>query len=173
MLEDILLYAKPIKLELACIELQTFITDFIHRIKAMEAEKALQFELPLIQTIHPVNQSALIVKADSDRLNQILLNIYRNAVDAAYEKTRISCHLQLNTEAHTVSTIINNQGDVIPEAVLARIGEPFFTTKSRGTGLGMGIVKRMIEAHGGHLRIQSSDAEGTDIIITLPAMADS
>jgi len=114
------------------------------------------------------SDNQLLVKADSDRLNQILLNIYRNAVEAADKESVIQCTLNNNSEARTVTIVINNQGEVIPEDILKRIGEPFFTTKTRGTGLGMGIVKRMVEAHSGYLTITSSKEDGTSVEITLP-----
>ena len=168
LLEDILLYAKPLKLDLKTINLIAFISEFIKTNKAMGEEKQLLLELPQYDCEKDKHSPGeLMVKADSDRLNQILLNIYRNAVDAAYDNSTIRCELHYNREAHTISIDINNQGEVVPEKILERIGEPFFTTKSRGTGLGMGIVKRMVEAHSGHLEIISNEDHGTSVLITL------
>lgn len=168
LLEDILLYSKPVQLDLTLINLIDFINEFINTNKAIGEYKGILLELS--HSIHndAASDSQLLVKADSDRLNQILLNIYRNAAEAAHSNSVILCHVSNNPEAHTVTIVINNQGEVIPEDILQRIGEPFFTTKTRGTGLGMGIVKRMVEAHSGNLSISSSDEEGTNVAITLP-----
>ncbi len=174
LLEDILLYAKPVKLDLKSINLFDFIHDFINTNKAIGESKAIHLEAPdenkeeQNKQQDGVYNSQLQVKADGDRLNQILLNIYRNAVEAADNNSRIRCSLKNNRQAHTVTISINNQGEVIPENILQRIGEPFFTTRNRGTGLGMGIVKRMVEAHSGKLSITSSIEQGTDVAITLP-----
>jgi len=166
LLEDILLYAKPVKLELTTIELTDFIREFINANKTMGESRKITLEQP-----EKDSQIEILIKADSDRLKQILLNIYRNAVEAADENSSIGCVVQENSEAHTSSIVINNQGTVIPENIIQRIGEPFFTTKSRGTGLGMGIVKRMVEAHGGSLKITSDEQQGTSVYITFPSTA--
>ena len=165
LLEDILLYARPDKLELTDIPLINFINEFIHTNKNLGEQKSVQLN-ELEKTT--LSSEEIIVKADRDRLNQIFLNIYRNAVEAAFADSQIRCLLNINTEAQTVTLQINNQGEVIPEHILKRIGEPFFTTKSRGTGLGMGIVNRMVSAHSGQLHISSSEKQGTDVFITLP-----
>jgi signal transduction histidine kinase len=166
LLEDILVYAKPVTLHIQSINFYNFINDFIHTHRAIGDAKNIRLESV---TNHGVAKQ-LQVKADNDQFNQILLNIYRNAIEAATENSYIQCRLDYNEMAHTITLIINNQGDVIPDGVLARIGEPFFTTKSSGTGLGMGIVKRMVEAHSGYLTICSSESSGTDVSITLPAI---
>ena len=162
LLEDILLYSKPVQLDLTTINLITFLDEFLLSNKALCAAQSLQYKL----NKKNINET-LLIKADSDRLKQILLNIYQNAVEAANKNSTIELTVQCNTQAHTVDIVINNQGEVIDKARIERIGEPFFTTKTRGTGLGMGIVKRMIEAHSGHLHINSSREKGTDVIITL------
>ncbi|MCP3850115.1 MAG: GAF domain-containing protein [Gammaproteobacteria bacterium] len=163
LLEDILLYAKPVKLELQSIDFLSFVLDFIHGNKAMGEAKGIELKIPQFE-----HEYQITVKADTDRLSQILLNIYRNAVEAASNKSCIQCTLSMDTDAHTATLVINNQGDVIPEGVLKRIGEPFFTTKNRGTGLGMGIVKRMVDAHSGQLKITSNLEEGTSVSLTFP-----
>ena len=172
LLEDILLYSKPVQLDLTLINLVDFINDFMKTNKAIGESKLLSFKLQLELSHSPHDNmdsdNQLLVKADSDRLNQILLNIYRNAIEAADKESVIQCTISNNFEARTVTIVINNQGEVIPEDILQRIGEPFFTTKTRGTGLGMGIVKRMVEAHSGYLTITSSKEDGTSIAITLP-----
>ncbi|MDX2505922.1 MAG: ATP-binding protein [Gammaproteobacteria bacterium] len=188
LLEDVLLYAKPVKLDLVAINLLDFINEFIKTNKTMGEEKQLLLEPPIIGNsltnhalqnntspqkksalqINNVRKNKFTVNADKDRLNQIFLNIYRNATEAADSHSTIRCLLQNNHAAHTSTIEINNQGEVIPDKVLQRIGEPFFTTKSRGTGLGMGIVKRMLEAHSGNLEIVSTKEQGTSVFITIP-----
>ncbi len=172
LLEDILLYAKPVKLDLKAINLLDFVSHFISTNKAIGEAKKLHLQAPN-EDQEAIYDSQLLVRADSDRLNQILLNIYRNAAEAADDASQIRCSLISNHEACTVTININNQGKVIPEEILQRIGEPFFTTRSRGTGLGMGIVKRMVEAHSGNLKIASSAEQGTDVTITLPYIGTS
>jgi len=54
--------------------------------------------------------------------------------------------------------------------IVARLGEPFFTTKERGSGLGLGISRRVVDEHGGALRIESRPGEGTEVVVTLPPL---
>ena len=160
LLEDVLLYSKPIQLNLSKINLSDFIHGFIRVNKDIGADKSLQLNYD--------GQENIMMQADTDRLSQIFLNIYRNAVEAADQKTSINCTTLLDCKTHTVSIMINNMGSVIDKEIIERIGEPFFTTKSRGTGLGMGIVKRMLAAHNGCLEIHSTREQGTTIMIVLP-----
>lgn len=168
LLEDILLYAKPVQLNLKTINFLDFLNEFIHTNKAIGESKNIDLEMPECIRKKEHYDDQIKVRADTDRLSQILLNIYRNAIEAADDDSKIQCLFLSDHEAHTVTMTINNQGKAIPEDILKRIGEPFFTTKNRGTGLGMGIVKRMVDAHSGQLRITSSVEKGTDVIITLP-----
>lgn len=167
LLEDILLYARPDKLALQAVNLLEFVNKFISTNKAIGAEKQISLDAPLITDAQSYTLQ-LIIQADSDRLNQMLLNIYRNAIEAADKGSHIRCLISCDITAHTTTITINNQGGVILEEFLARIGEPFFTTKNGGTGLGMGIVKRMIQAHSGKLTISSSVENGTDVALTFP-----
>jgi signal transduction histidine kinase len=168
LLEDVLLYAKPVKLELESINLYQFMTAFIQQHQPLGEDKSLKF---ILCNGNIENEfSNKLIKADPDRVNQILLNIYRNAIDAADPGSKIQCILAFDIMAHTVNIKINNQGEMISKAVLNRIGEPFFTTKRKGTGLGMGIVKRIVEAHSGNLTITSTETEGTSVTVTLPVI---
>jgi signal transduction histidine kinase len=67
-----------------------------------------------------------------------------------------------------VSVSVHNGGNPIPPELLAKLGTPFFTTKPSGNGLGLAIVRRIVEAHNGRLSIQSSADAGTTIGIELP-----
>ncbi len=169
LLEDVLLYAKPVMLKLETINLYQYINGFIEQNQVLGEDKNLNFSLRYNESENNIKKQ--MIKADTDRLNQVLMNIYRNAIEACYPDSEILCTLIFDNTAHTVNVLINNQCDLIPEDVLVRIGEPFFTTKRRGTGLGMGIVKRMVEAHSGHLALTSSETEGTTVTISLPVFS--
>jgi signal transduction histidine kinase len=58
----------------------------------------------------------------------------------------------------------------MPPEVVARLGEPFFTTKERGSGLGLGISRRVVDEHHGRLDIRSTPGSGTEVIVTLPPL---
>lgn len=109
------------------------------------------------------------------KLNQVFMNIITNAIHAVLdnpspkEPPAIWVSTSLEDEHH-VKISIRDNGTGIPEKVKSRIFEPFFTTKEvgKGTGLGLSIVFKIIEAHGGHIKLISEENKGTEFIITLP-----
>lgn len=110
-------------------------------------------------------------KGDRQRLTQVFINLLSNARDASEPGTSIT--VTSHQKEHTIVVEVDDQGSGIPPEVLARIYEPFFTTKEpgKGTGLGMSLVYSIIEEHYGHIAIQSpldSARGGTRVTITLP-----
>ena len=96
-----------------------------------------------------VDQVAL--SADQDLLNELLENIIKNAIEAQPDKGDIL--LRLSASQNTVQLGITNSGFDLSPKEASRIGEPYFTTKTRGTGLGLALSKRIAKAHGGSLEI--------------------
>jgi signal transduction histidine kinase len=161
LLEEILLYAKPLKLELLPMEFAPFLEQFLADHERILAARGQRFELS-----HDGNPNSIM--GDSDRLKQILLNLLNNASEAAPEGSCIYWQADHDQQAGTLTLSVQNSGEPIPKEILPRLFEPFFTTKSAGTGLGLGIVKRMIDAHGGEIRITSDAATGTQVTIQIP-----
>lgn len=110
-------------------------------------------------------------KGDQQRLTQVFINLLSNARDAS--ETGQPVTVTSHQKEHTIVVEVEDQGSGIPPEVLARIYEPFVTTKEpgKGTGLGMSLVYSIIEEHYGHIAIQSpldSARGGTRVTITLP-----
>jgi signal transduction histidine kinase len=74
----------------------------------------------------------------------------------------------LRAEKERLILQIDDEGPGIPEELRDKIWDPFFTTKDKGTGLGLGIVKNIIESHGGSIRITPRQPRGTRVIVDLP-----
>ena len=161
LLEEILLYAKPLKLELQPLDLAGFLRDFLNAYADLPRQRGQRFELQ-------VGAGSTRILGDGDRLKQIFLNLANNASEAAPEGSTIHWRLTSNEPEGTLIVEIRNPGEPIPDAVLARLFDPFFTTKSGGTGLGLGIVKRMVGAHGGDIQINSDAAHGTRASLLIP-----
>ena len=101
-----------------------------------------------------------------DQLEQLCLNLVHNALQAMPEGGMLQV-ITLGAPG-TISITFRDNGKGIAEGDLARILQPFFTTKHRGSGLGLPVVQRIAEAHGGNLRIHSDLGEGTAVTISIP-----
>jgi two-component system sensor histidine kinase FlrB len=101
-----------------------------------------------------------------DTLVGALLNLIENAIQASASDIRLKVHCY--TRDNTLRLSISDSGSGIEPAVLARLGEPFFTTKVTGTGLGLTVVKAVARAHQGELRLRSRVGRGTCAQVILP-----
>lgn len=106
------------------------------------------------------------ITADADMLYQAFLNILINAMQAMPEGGKILINASLANDMVTVS--VDDEGMGIPEEHLEKIWDPFFSTKEKGTGLGLGIVKNIIESHGGIVRISNRQDCGARVKVELP-----
>ena len=104
-----------------------------------------------------------------DTLVGTVLNLIENAVQASGGHARIKVHLY--GRGSTLRLAITDRGTGIDAKTLARLGEPFFTTKTTGTGLGLAVVKAVARAHQGELHMRSRLGRGTCAMVTLPLFA--
>jgi signal transduction histidine kinase len=109
------------------------------------------------------------VCADRDQIEQALLNLVTNAVDAMPAGGRLS--LAARADDGQVALLVTDTGAGIPPEDLSRVFEPLYTTKPRGkgTGLGLPILRDIVEAHGGTVRLESRAGQGTTAVVRLPA----
>ncbi|MEM9459688.1 MAG: hybrid sensor histidine kinase/response regulator [Myxococcota bacterium] len=107
------------------------------------------------------------------QLEQLLINLCANAADAidSYAKHgHVDISVRQDELAGTVTIVVEDDGPGMPPEVIARVFEPFFTTKppGKGTGLGLPVIKRLVETHGGTISIHSSVGEGTRVGLQMP-----
>lgn len=108
--------------------------------------------------------------ADGEKLRQVFTNILDNAIDSFPEEgedKRIDLHIE-NGIPKRVRVRVRDNGNGIPPEKIDRIFNPFFTTKESGTGLGMAISKKIVEAHEGKIDVVSEESRGTEFVVTLP-----
>jgi two-component system sensor histidine kinase FlrB len=100
-----------------------------------------------------------------------VLNLIENAIQASDADVRLKVHLY--TRGNTLRLCVSDSGSGIEPAVLARLGEPFFTTKTTGTGLGLTVVKAVARAHQGELQLRSRLGRGTCATVCLPLFSSA
>jgi PAS domain S-box-containing protein len=108
------------------------------------------------------------IECDENQLKQVFINVIKNAMDAMPEGGHVRISVSFDSGSGRLCVKIKDDGPGIDEKVAARLGEPFFTTKATGTGLGLMICKRIIAGHGGTLSIGSTLGAGTTVTIMLP-----
>ncbi|MDQ1910131.1 PAS domain S-box protein [Paenibacillus sp. GD4] len=107
------------------------------------------------------------INCDENQIKQVFINILNNSIDAMPDGGEIRIELRKHDERHLLIRFID-QGGGIPEDRLPRLGEPFYTTKEKGTGLGLMVTFRIIENHGGKMRFFSELGRGTTVELLLP-----
>ena len=116
------------------------------------------------------------VRADSAQIRQVLHNLVQNAQDALENRKNSAekpvIEVSTGMSADKVRLSVADNGGGFPEEMMARIFEPYVTTKPRGTGLGLAIVKKIVDEHHGELTIENRPAKGVSVTILLP-VADS
>ena len=122
-------------------------------------------------TVHKHYGDVPLIQCSPSQINQIFLNLLTNAADAIAENGEIVLHTW--QENGKVEISISDTGCGIPEEILPKVSDPFFTTKEvgTGTGLGLSIVDQIVKAHGGEFSIMSEPGKGTNVTIALPIVA--
>ena len=156
---DFLNFAKPRKPNLTACDIENVIEKNINFLASHIKKKGYTIEKYYDNHIGEIT-------ADSDMLYQAFLNIFINAMQAMPDGGTIRITTQSNN--NTIKILFEDEGEGIPENIIGKIWDPFFTTKSKGTGLGLGIVKNIIESHGGTIQISSRAAAGARVTIELP-----
>ena len=144
--------------------------------KEKEIKNLLKDVVTLINTQAIMNNIQIFVEFESDipmivceenQLKQVFINILKNSIEAMPTGGTIDVKVKVK-EKDKVSICFIDQGSGIPEDRIPTLGEPFYTTKEKGTGLGLMTSYKIIESHDGELRISSKINEGTMVEVILP-----
>jgi two-component system sensor histidine kinase HydH len=129
------------------------------------ADRAVEKNIAVhVQNDYNINQA----RVDPDRISQILLNLYLNAIDAMEDGGELTVKLSKGADSGEICITVSDTGHGISPEHLARVFDPYFTTKSSGTGLGLAIAHNIAEAMGGSIKVSSTTDPGTAFSISLP-----
>jgi signal transduction histidine kinase len=164
---EVLDFARPIKFDVGPVDLNALAKDAVKAASAADAGSGIRLELD--PEIPPVN-------TDGERLRQALVNILGNAIQAVAAKgangaTPGDAVIRLRTarlDARRVVITVSDKGAGIAPEDLARVFDPYFTTRRTGTGIGLAISRNIIEGLGGRITVASERDRGTDVRIELP-----
>jgi len=158
LVNELLAFAREDKLERQPIDLALLVQDCVEMVR-MEADST---RVEIIHTPH----TAINVMVISDRIIQLLLNLLKNGLQAMPDGGVLLVELKNDKSRATVR--ISDSGIGIPPENIPHIFEPFWTSKARGTGLGLALCRKVAQEHGGELTVESSAGIGTTFTFTLP-----
>lgn len=144
-------------------------------------DKALRLYKPQMSGVEletDIEENLPLINADPEQLHRLLINIIANSLDALDGKGKLSLAVHTlvfktkkrrsSAKRGLIKLIIADDGPGMDEAELARVFTPYFTTKTKGTGLGLVIVQKIIEQHKGRLNFNSLPGKGTRVEVVLP-----
>lgn len=149
----------------ASLNLNEVIKNVIHMVQPDAVSHSCRVEVSLANKLPPI-------EADPTQIQQVLINLVTNAFDAMEDVPFDRRAVQIATEYDgngTVSVRVRDHGPGIPDSARNRLFEQFFTTKDDGLGMGLAIVRSVVEAHGGKVRAENVDGGGAGFHIDLPA----
>ncbi|ADO75825.1 GAF domain-containing protein [Stigmatella aurantiaca] len=163
--DDLLNFARPPSPSPMPVPLRKLLEDVVRGAMA-DASNNIRVEWALEPDVPPV-------LADERMIRQAFLNLAINSVQAMLQggTLRVGAR-RVPGPRHEVQVEFTDTGSGIPSDVRARIFEPFFTTKAKGTGLGLALVKRIVEAHAGSVSLESQPGQGTTFRLLLPSEPD-
>jgi len=159
-ISELLDYARPEKLQTATISLH----KVLEKASTLVGVDAAEQNIRIIPALTLEND---LVEVDEDRMNQVFLNLMLNAIQAMPNGGELRIVTEREKE-WLICTIIDD-GEGIAEENMGRLFDPYFTTKSDGTGLGLALSAKIVEEHGGTIAISSTLGHGTQVRLQLPA----
>ncbi|MCY0874670.1 MAG: PAS domain S-box protein [Firmicutes bacterium] len=163
-LHDFLRVAKPTPDVYTVVDLAEVVS---RTVDLMRAEALLRG----IEVGFAITTSVPLMSGDPNRLRQVMINLMKNAIEAMPRGGVMDVRMESSGESEAgIHLSIADTGNGISEETLAQIGNPFFTTKESGTGLGMMLCQRIVQTHGGQLKITSEVGVGTTVDVWFPAL---
>ncbi len=156
---DFLRFARPRRVERKSVDLRPVVQESVDLARA----KAPQHEI----TVHL--EERIVARCDPDGVKQVLLNVLLNAVEAtpsSVPRNVIECEARVL--GGMVELSVADRGPGVPQSARSRVFDPFFSTKTRGTGLGLAVSKQIIDEHHGRIRLLNRRGGGTRVVIELP-----
>ena len=157
-IEQFLTLSRPFRLNLRPAYLQELVEDLITLFHEEASSKNIVLR-------HEIDPGLPLIPVDPERLKEALMNILKNGIEAMEKGGTLS--VSTRSFKDRVEVVISDSGSGIPPDQMEKIFNYYYTTKEKGSGLGLPIAHRIIEAHGGQLKIESQAGVGTKVTVTL------
>lgn len=152
---------SKIKLDKEIVDINLLLDDVYDNFKILNKLKNIELE-------YIESDKEIYINGDYNRLKQVLINLIKNSAEAIKDKGKIVIKSDNNSREFKILIIDNGCG--MSEETLSKIKEIFYTTKEKGSGIGVSLSNEIIKSHGGKLEYDSTLGEGTTVKITLPIL---
>lgn len=159
MVREMLDFGKPVELQFTEIDFNELVSNSVRVAQPMAKENGVELETDLASSLPSV-------VLDAPRVKQILSNLITNAIQASHTGDRVRVCTRLNSLG--IMLEVADHGEGIAKEYHESIFHPFFSTKREGTGLGLGIVKKIVETHGGEVSFRINQEKGVTFTVRLP-----
>lgn len=159
LINDYLLFAKPVQKQLEVLKVESEVEQVLKVMKPYAHWGKVEIRLA------EFHGSAKIL-ADKQKLHQALINIIRNGIEAMPDGGTLD--IAIKERKNEVSIKVNDAGNGMTKEEIQRLGEPYFSTKSKGTGLGMMVTYSIIRQMGGEIQVSSEKGKGTSFTLSFP-----
>jgi PAS domain S-box-containing protein len=156
--EDLLVFARPNKPSIAPVRASTLISDVVALFKQDPKHAGVSVRM---------DAGDVVLNADAEQLKTALLNVLLNGSDAMQCEGTITIGTRVIGTCHEIR--VTDEGPGISPEVQEHLFEPFFTTRSQGTGLGLVMARRIVEAHGGTMSLECPPGRGATAVVRIPA----
>ncbi|MDR4315787.1 sporulation sensor histidine kinase E [Niallia circulans] len=163
-INEFLLLAKPQAVQYVKRDIRQIMNDTIELLYA-------QAVLQNVQIIKMFTEDMPTIYCEPNQLKQVFINIIKNAIEALEDGGEIAVSIEYKQDYFHIAIFDNGRG--MGKEILARIGEPFYTTKEKGTGLGLLVSYQIIEEHQGKVTVESEPGVGTTFHLVLPVCRES
>ena len=160
LLEDFLSMNRQ-KINKDIIDINLLLEEVLQSMEILLKEKRIKIETK-------IPEDEIYINADYNRLTQVFINVLKNSIEALENKKNPTIKIWTNLENNNIKIYIKDNGVGITKEELKKIKEPFYTTKVKGTGLGVSLSNEIIKAHKGKMKYTSKENEYTLVTITLP-----
>ena len=144
------------------------ILDINYLLEDVTDNMNILFKSKNIKLESSIPDEEVYINADYNRLTQVFINLFKNSIEALENRKNKKIKIYTSQNENEIEIKITDNGIGIPKNILNKIKEPFYTTKQKGTGLGVSLSDEIIRAHGGTINYESKEDNYTTVTVNLP-----
>lgn len=160
LLQDFL-FINKCNMDLDIMDLNMLVEDTLDKLNPILEEKNIKLETNIID-------DEIFINGDYNRLSQVVINIIKNSIEAISNDRKGIINISSKIKNNSYYLIVEDNGIGMTKEIISKMGNPFFTTKRRGTGLGVSLIYEIMSAHHGKIEYESEYGKGTKVTLRFP-----